>query len=169
MKRGATSILSLAALLGHLALGALVARSAEPGEAGHGDEGRRTRMVVVLRIAEELDLDEEETIHLASEYRKFDARRRELLGEKSVTEVELEAALARQPANQGELARLTDDLLRIDRELALMPDKLFQSLQSRLDTEQKARLALLKAKLQKKIDRERRRRETEPARPPSRS
>lgn len=137
--------------------------------AGGENEGRRTRMVVVLRIAEELDLDEAETIRLATEYRKFDAHRRELLGDKSVAEVELEAALGRHPPDQEELSRLTAELLRIDRELALLPDALFEAIQTMLDTEQKARLALLKAKLQKKLDGERRRRGGGPSAPPSRS
>jgi len=122
-------------------------------------EGRRGRTLIVLRIAEALDLDEDQTLRLGAEYRRFDKRRQELIGERAVTEVELETALGRESPNETDIRRFTDELLGIDKELILMPDALFESLQDMLDTEQRARLALLKIKLQRKIARERSRRE----------
>lgn len=128
-------------------------------EGGKKNDPKRSRTLIILRISEALDLDEEQTLRLASEYRRFDKRRRELIGERSVTEVELETALGRDPQNEADIRRFTDQLLKIDKELILMPDALFESLQDMLDTEQRARLALLKIKMQRKIDRERTRRQ----------
>lgn len=121
--------------------------------------GNRNRTAVVLRISEALDLDEDQTLRLAGQYRTFDKRRHELIGERSVTEVELETALARTPQDEANVRELTDKLLAIDKELILIPDALFDSVQGMLTTDQRGRLALLKIKLQRKIDRERGRRE----------
>ena len=117
--------------------------------------------MVVLRISEELDLDEDQTLRLASQYRKFDKRRHDLIGQRAVTEVELDTALGRSPQNEPDIRKLTDQFLAIDKELVLMPYTLFESMQDmlKLNTDQRARLALLKIKLQRKIGRERSRRD----------
>ena len=119
---------------------------------------QRSRTLVVLRIADALDLDEDQTLRLGSEYRRFDKRRQELIGDRLVTEAQLERALEQNPLEDAQLASLTSKLLAIDKELVLMPDSLFDSVEGMLTTEQKARFALLKIKLQRKIDRERNRR-----------
>lgn len=122
-------------------------------------ETKRSRTRVVLRISEALDLDEDQTLRFASQYRKLDKRRQELIAERAVTEVELETAVGRDPQDEAQVRTLTDQLLAIDKELILLPDALFESVQDMLDTNQRARLALLKIKLQRKIDRERSRRQ----------
>ncbi len=129
-----------------------------PAGAQDNADPKRRRTMVVLRISEALDLDEDQTLRLASQYRKFDKRRHDLIGQRSVTEVELETALGRDPQDEADLRKLTDQLLAIDKELILMPDTLFETMQEVLNTDQRARLALLKIKLQRKIDRERGRR-----------
>lgn len=120
---------------------------------------RRQRTSIILRISEALDLDEDQTLKLAAKYRHFDKRRHELIGQREVTESELETALGRSPQDEPQIRKLTDQLLSIDKELILMPDALFESVQDMLDTNQRAKLALLKIKLQRKIDRERTRRQ----------
>ena len=116
---------------------------------------QRARTLVVLRISEALDLDEEQTLRLGSEYRRFDKGRRELLQQRAGIEVELEEALADPEPDPRRLTESTQRLLAVDRELVLMPDTFFESVQGMLDVEQRARLALLKIKLQRRIDRER--------------
>ncbi len=138
---------------------AVVTASVAPAAAQENDGSKRKRTAVVLKISEALDLDEEQTLRLASQYRRFDKRRHELIGQRSVTEVELETALGRSPQDEANIRKLTDQLLAIDKELVLMPDALFESMQDMLNTDQRARLALLKIKLQRKIDRERSRRQ----------
>lgn len=122
---------------------------------------KRQRTAVILRISEALDLDEDQTLKLASQYRHFDTRRHELIGQRSVTEAELETSLGRTPQDEAEIRKLTDQLLAIDKELILMPDSLFESVQDMLNVDQRARLALLKIKLQRRIDRERGRRQNQ--------
>ena len=146
-------------LLACAAVAALLWTAAADAQGNDAKDPKRSRTMVVLRISEALDLDEEQTLRLASQYRKFDKRRHDLIGQRSVTEIELETALGRNPQDEANVRKLTDQLLAIDKELVLMPDALFESLQDMLDTDQRARLALLKIKLQRKIDRERGRRD----------
>ena len=136
-------------------LGVVVPTAVEAQET----DTKRNRTRVVLRISEALDLDEDQTLRFASQYRKVDKRRHELIAERAVTEVELETAVGRDPQDEAQVRKLTDQLLAIDKELILLPDALFESVQDMLDTNQRARLALLKIKLQRKIDRERSRRQ----------
>jgi len=149
----------LAGVLAAALIGSLVVVGVAGAE-GQKDP-KRQRTMIILRISEALDLDEEQTLKLASQYRHFDQRRHELIGQRSVTEAELETALGKSPQEEDQVRELTDELLAIDKELILMPDSLFESVQDMLNTEQRARLALLKIKLQRKIDRERGRRQNQ--------
>lgn len=158
---GARPILVRNAIVAFLALGMFLSLGASWADAERKERSRdpkRTRTLVVLRIADALDLNEEQTLRLGSEYRRFDKRRHELVADRLKTEEKLEQALERKPLDNADLEQLTNRLLTIDKELILMPDALFDSVQDMLSTEQKARLALLKIKLQRRIDRERNRR-----------
>ena len=145
---------ALVALLGIV----ILVGGAQSAEGDEEQQETRSRTRIVLRISEALDLDEDQTLRFASEYRKLDKRRRELTAQRRVTEVELETAVGRAPQDEARIRELTNQLLTIDKELILLPDTLFESVQPMLDTNQRAKMALLKVKLQRKIDRERNRR-----------
>ena len=151
-------VAGLPSLVASVVLGTMLLVLASPATAEEPNSKRR-RTAVILRLSEALDLDEEQTLKLAAQYRRFDTRRNELIGQRRVTESELEAALGRSEQDEAQIRKLTDQLLEIDKERVLMPDALFESMQSVLDTNQRARFALFKMKLQRKIDRERTRRQ----------
>jgi hypothetical protein len=120
--------------------------------------GSRGPMLVVLRIAEALQLNDAQTVKLAGEFRRVAEQRRGLLAQKATLATKLEAQLARKPADDGVLTTLTDQIVALEREILLLPEGLWQSIQPVLTPEQRARLILLRGKMKQEIDGERKRR-----------
>jgi len=120
--------------------------------------GSRGPMLVVLRIAETLQLNDEQTVKLAGEFRRVAQQRRGLLAQKAALATKLEGQLARKPADDGALTTLTDQIVALEREIMLLPEGLWQSIQPVLTPEQRARLILLRGKMKQEIDGERNRR-----------
>jgi hypothetical protein len=115
-------------------------------------------MLVVLRIAEALHLSDEQTVKLAGEFRRVAQQRRALLAQKAALAAKLEAQLAQKPADDGALTTLTDQLAALEREIMLLPEGLWKSIQPVLTPEQRARLILLRGKMKQQIEGERSRR-----------
>lgn len=120
--------------------------------------GSRGPLLVVLRIAEALQLSDAQTIKLAGEFRRVAQRRRTLLAEKAALNAKLEAVLAQRPLDEGELTRVTEQAVALERELVLLPESLWKAIQPELTPEQRARLILLRGKLKQQVDDERQRR-----------
>jgi hypothetical protein len=114
----------------------------------------RGRMVAVLRIAEKLGLDDAETIRMAGVFSKAEAERRALAGRRKALTVELETQLALPAPDPARLGTLTVELTSVQRALALSSDTLFTQLGRTLDVEQRAKLAILKDRLQRQVARE---------------
>lgn len=130
-----------------------------PGQhCGPGQRGGRGRMLVLMRISEELDLTEQQSAALRSAFRDSDTERRTLLGKRTELGDQLEAELAKPKPDDAALTRLTDDIRAIDRQLSGLPEKVFQTFERDLTPVQRARLALLRGKLRHRVERERQRR-----------
>jgi len=134
--------------------GAATAFTGGGGRAG----GSRAPMLVVLRIAEALQLSDEQTVKLAGEFRRTAQQRRTMLAEKTALEAKLEAQLARKPVDDAALSSLTEQLVAVDRGISQLPNELWTSIQPVLTVEQRARLVLLRGKMKKQVDGERMRR-----------
>ena len=141
------------------------AESADEDGAGSGFAGAlrerragRGPMLLVLRIAEELRLSDEQTVKVAGEFRRVAQQRRELLAQKASLVTKLESQLARQPLDDGALDALTGQLVGIEQQMALLPEQLWKGVQPVLTAEQRARLILLRGKMKQQIDGARRRR-----------
>jgi hypothetical protein len=140
------------------------AESADEDGAGTGFAGAlrerragRGPMLLVLRIAEELHLSDEQTVKVAGEFRRVAQQRRELLAQKAALVTKLESQLARQPRDDGALDALTGQLVGIEQQMALLPEQLWKGVQPVLTVEQRARLILLRGKMKQQIDGARRR------------
>lgn len=136
--------------------------AAASGSSGKGKAGARGlprgQMLAVLRIAEQLDLDDAETIRMAGEFRKAHARNRQLQRERKAKIAEIEVALERDPTDTARLEALTGQLAALQREIALAPEALFEEVGTMLDVQQRARLAVIKDRLRRQIEKETQRR-----------
>lgn len=123
--------------------------------------GRRTGrgpMLMVLRIAEELHLSDEQTVKVAGEFRRLAEQRRELVAQKAALATKLETQLAAQPRDDKALDALTDQLVALEQRIGQLPEQLWKGVQPVLTSEQRARLILLRGKMKRQIDGARRRR-----------
>lgn len=128
------------------------------GGARGGRGGGRGGMMVVLRIAEELHLSDEQTIKVAGEFRRVAQQRRELVGKKNALAAKLEAQLAQQPRDDKALDAITDQVVAVDQQLLQLPEQLWKGVQPVLTAEQRARLILLRGKMKQQLEGARRRR-----------
>lgn len=122
------------------------------GGARAGRGGGRGGMLVVLRIAEELHLSDEQTIKVAGEFRRVAQQRRELVGKKNALAAKLEAQLAQQPRDDKALDALTDQAVAVDQQLLQLPEQLWKGVQPVLTAEQRARLILLRGKMKQQLE-----------------
>ena len=128
------------------------------GGARAGRGGGRGPMLVVLRIAEELHLSDEQTIKVAGEFRRVAQQRRELVAKKNALAGQLEAQLARTPRDDKALDALTDQMVAVEQQLLQLPEQLWKGVQPVLTAEQRARLVLLRGKMKQQLEGARRRR-----------
>jgi hypothetical protein len=115
-------------------------------------------MFLVLRIADALHLNDEQTIKVASSFRNIEEKRQKLRGDKEAVESQLDAELAKKPIDEAKVSSLTQQALAIDRQLLLLPEEMYSSIQGMLTVEQRARLLLLRSRMQEQVQRERERR-----------
>lgn len=116
------------------------------------DTGRdRARTFLMLRMVEALDLHDDKALELRNILRRTDERRAALLTEREALHGKLRQALEHTPHDDAELARLVEDGVRLDRELATLPEHSFTEAQKLLTTEQEAKLLLLRRDLQGQV------------------
>jgi Spy/CpxP family protein refolding chaperone len=127
------------------------ALSAQPNQEGPWRE--RARMFLVLRIADALNLSEQEALKVSNVIRQSDQHRRDLVQERQGLEQQLREALAKQPPDTATLTKLIAQGNDIDQKLALVPEDSFHELQKILTVEQQAKLMLFRRELQGEIRR----------------
>jgi len=125
--------------------------AAQPNQEGPWRD--RARMFLVLRIADALNLSEQEALKVSNVIRQSDEHRRDLVGERQTLEQELREALAKKPPETAALTKLINQGNDIDQKLALVPEDSFRELQKILTVEQQARLMLFRRELQGEIRR----------------
>jgi Spy/CpxP family protein refolding chaperone len=127
------------------------ALSAQPNQEGPWRD--RARMFLVLRIADALNLSEQEALKVSNVIRQSDQHRRDLVEERQGLEQQLREALAKQPPDSAALTKLINQGNDIDQKLALVPEDSFRELQKILTVEQQAKLMLFRRELQGEIRR----------------
>jgi len=113
----------------------------------------RARTFLVVRIADALNLNEQEALKVSNVIRQADGHREELIKQRQALEDKLRAALDKQPPDAAELARLISEGNDIDQKLALVWEDSFRDFQKFLTVEQQARLMLFRRGLQSEIRR----------------
>lgn len=136
-----------------LTLGAAAAGRAaeEPGR-------DRARTFLMLRMVEALDLKDDKALELRNILRRTDDRRSELLAQRETLQGKLRLAIEHTPRDEAAVAALVEEGVRLDRELATLPERSFAEAQKILTVEQQGKLLLLRRDLQGQVHQAMRRR-----------
>jgi hypothetical protein len=111
----------------------------------------RARTFLVLRLAEALDLTDEEALRASRIFREAEERRRTLEEERQGIEKELRAELASATPDRKKIASLVERAVKIDEELAAVPSRAFAELRSSLAVEKQAKLVLARPLIQREV------------------
>ena len=147
----------------------LVALAAPP----HGDDDaeraeKRTRMMRVLGLAEDLELNESQALRMAETMRQFDERRRPLMEQVRESAQLLRRASEGDASVQSQVEQAVQRVFDARAQLATLDREMYQALSRDLPPQKRAKLAIFMArhegklvKLLKKVDREGRRERAE--------
>lgn len=129
-----------------------------PRGGGPGPGPARTCIFLAMRLADALNLTDDETIQVKNSCRSIDDKRRGLLAERSEVEAGIERELAKRPIDDAALTKLAGQAQEIDRKIALLPEDAFAEVAKILTSEQRARLVLFKRQMKEQLQGERARR-----------
>ncbi|WP_233261759.1 hypothetical protein [Vitiosangium sp. GDMCC 1.1324] len=149
-----------------LALLPLFSLAATPeGDDAARDE-KRTRMMRVLGLAEELELNESQALKLADTMRQFDERRRPLAQQVRESAQVLRKAAQGDTSAQSQVDQAVQRVFDARAQLTALDREMYQTLAKDLPPQKRAQLAIFmarhegnKLKLLKEMDREGRREE----------
>jgi len=113
----------------------------------------RVRTFLVVRIAEALDLSDQEALEVSRILREAETSREGLREQRQEVERKIRAALDHGERDSPDLHKLVEDANTIDRKLALLPEESLLKVQDRLTPEQQARLVLFRPELRGEIRR----------------
>ncbi|WP_395841646.1 hypothetical protein [Archangium violaceum] len=159
MKRFRLAVLTLTLL-------PLVALAAPPEGDAASSEERRTRMMRVVGLAEELGLDESQALKMADTMRQFDERRRPLMVQVRESARVLRQAARGDTSAQSQVDQAVQRVFEARTQLTALDRDMYQALAKDLPPQKRAQLAIFMArheakmaKLMRKADREGRREE----------
>lgn len=144
----------------------LVTLAAPPeGDAATREE-RRTRMMRVVGLAEELGLDESQALRMADTMRQFDERRRPLMKQVRESAKVLREAARGDASAQSQVDQAVQRVFDARAQLTTLDRDMYQALAKDLPPQKRAQLAIFMArheakmaKLMRKVDREGRNKE----------
>lgn len=145
----------------------LVAMAAPPQEESAAERmEKQTRMMRVLGLAEELELNEAQALKMAETMRQFDEKRRPLLEQVRDSAQVLRRAASGDTAVQSQVDQAVQRVFDARAQLATLDRELYQSLARDLSPQKRAQLAIFMArhegklmKMVRKMDREGRKQE----------
>jgi Spy/CpxP family protein refolding chaperone len=143
-------------MMSRVALGVLLVMAltcAAPAQSPEEPWHDRARTFLVVRIAEALNLNDQEALKVSMVIRQADERRQVLVAQRQALEDKLRTALAKPPTDSDALSKLVGDANQLDQQLALVPEESFHELQKILTIEQQAKLILFRRELQGEIRR----------------
>ncbi len=127
---------------------AMVSQVAAEEPSGRGD---RARTLLVLRIAEDLDLSDEKALQVSGVLKAAGERRKALRAERRALVPQLEAAV--ETADENALEPLIAKAAEIDRKLLLVPSESFAEIGQLLTVVERGKLSLLIPKIQSQLRR----------------
>jgi hypothetical protein len=121
----------------------LVTRAAPP-DAGDASERveKRTRMMRMLSLAEELELSEAQTLKMADTMRQFDERRRPLLEQVRASAQILRKAAKGDASAQSQVDQAVQRVFEARAQLTTLERDLYQALAKDLPPQKRAQLAI---------------------------
>lgn len=132
----------------------------EPNDAATREE-KQTRMMRVLGLAEELELDESQALKMADTMRQFDERRRPLMDQVRESAQVLRKAAQGDTAEQSQVDQAVQRVFEARTQLTALDRDMYQALAKDLPPQKRAQLAIFMArhegrmmKLMRKMDRE---------------
>jgi hypothetical protein len=141
--------ISIVTVCGLLLLTPVILRAQGKG----GSPRDRARTFLVVRIAEALQLSDEEALKVSGMMRAAEDRRKALLGERQEVERQLSTVLDKGERDAPALTKLVDQANGIDDKLALIPEQTMREVQKLLTPEKQARLVLFRPELRSEIQR----------------
>jgi hypothetical protein len=122
--------------------------------AGAGDRPRRddrVRTLLVLRIAEELDLGDEKALKISRILKEGEERRDALRDQREALAPQLTAAI--EAADEDAIAKLVADARELDRKMMLVASESFAEMDSVLSVVERGKLTLLLPEIRKQLRR----------------
>jgi uncharacterized membrane protein len=135
--------------IGYIALAAaailvpLVAIAEGPHREPERDFGSRGRLLLVLRMADELGLSDEKALAVSRVLKDAEAKRDELHAKRRELEKQIRDALA-QKKDDAALGKLIDQAVDLDRQRAKEMEDSFTSLKKILTVQEQAKLVLMR-------------------------
>ena len=125
-----------------------LAGQAAPPEPGAGAERaeKRSRMMRMLNLAEELELSEAQALKMADTMRQFDERRRPLLEQVRDSAQILRKASRGDTAAQGQVDPAVQRIFEARAQLTTLERELYQALAKELPPQKRAQLAIALAR-----------------------
>ncbi|OJH33877.1 hypothetical protein [Cystobacter ferrugineus] len=121
----------------------LVTRAAPPGAPDASERAeKRTRMMRMLSLAEELELNEAQTLKMADTMRQFDERRRPLLEQVRESAQLLKKAAKGDAAAQAQVDQAVQRVFEARAQLTALERDLYQALAKDLPPQKRAQLAI---------------------------
>lgn len=123
--------------------------------AHEGETYDRARTFLIMRLTEELKLVDATALAVAKVVRTVDDKRLSLRSRRQQVETKIGALLDSNPGDGAALESLVNDANGIDHELALIGEEMGGAIQKFLTVEERARLVLLKPRLQREVRQQR--------------
>ena len=136
-----------AALVAIAALVPLVAIAEGPRPAHDRDFDSRGRLLLVLRMADELNLSDEKALAVSRALKDAESKRDELHGKRRELEKQIHDALAQKKPDDAALTKLIDQSVDLDRQRAKAMEDSITSLKKILSVQEQAKLVLMRMRM----------------------
>jgi uncharacterized membrane protein len=139
--------------IGYIALAAaailvpLVAIAEAPHREADRDFGSRGRLLLVLRMADELGLSDEKALAVSRALKEAESKRDEIHTKRRELEKQIRQALAQKKPDDAALGKLIDQAVDLDRQRAKAMEDSFTSLKKILTVQEQAKLVLMRMEM----------------------
>jgi Spy/CpxP family protein refolding chaperone len=133
-----------------LPLVAIAAWAKGGSEGGHESKGR---LLLVLRMAAELDLSDEKALAVSRALKQAEEQREQLRTKRRELHEQIREALGRRNPDDAMLSKLIDQTIELDRLRAKAMEDSFASLKKSLTVQEQAKLVLMRGRMHYRLGR----------------
>ena len=138
---------ALGLLLGAAILVPLAAMAEGSKRGPDKDSGSRGRLLLVLRMADELDLSDEKALAVSRALKEAEGKRDEIRNKRRELDKQLTDALKQKKPDDAALEKLIDQSIELDRARAKVMEDSFLSLKKVLTVQEQAKLVQLRMRM----------------------